>query len=135
MASKRKTKNIGPLIRAARMARGLTQRDLAEKLGAGSAPYIGMLEAGLTSIGAERLQEIASILGLSSTERNRWMAAAEHVPAPLWNALMKNPDRWDDVLALLGKSSSSSKRASNGRASNGRASTRSTSARRRSNAH
>lgn len=132
MASKRKTKNIGPLIRAARMARGLTQRDLAEKLGAGSAPYIGMLEAGLTSIGAERLQEIASILGLTSAERNRWMAAAEHVPAPLWNALMKHPDRWDDVLALLNKSS---KRVTNGRGTGhtrAAASSSSSSSRRRS---
>jgi transcriptional regulator with XRE-family HTH domain len=97
------TKRIGQLIRSARMDRGLTQKDLARKLGVRSGSYVGMLESGLCKgIGISRLEEIASFLRVNGIDRYRWMAAAGHLPPSLFGALMKRPDRWDDVISLLG---------------------------------
>lgn len=103
------TKRIGQLIRSARMHRGLTQKDLARKLGVRSGSYVGMLESGLCKgIGISRLEEIASYLNVHGVDRYRWMAAAGHLPPSLFGALMKKPDRWDEVISLLGSSSSGS---------------------------
>lgn len=111
MSSNSKMRNIGRLIRAQRMARGLRQRDLAAALGLRSVHYIGMLESGLSKgIGLGRLEEIADILGVHGTDRHRWMAAAEHLPVPLWTALMKNPERWNEIQKLLGGSRAASGR-------------------------
>jgi transcriptional regulator with XRE-family HTH domain len=97
------TKRIGQLIRSARMDRGLTQKDLARKLGVRSGSYVGMLESGLCKgIGISRLEEIAAFLRVNGIDRYRWMAAAGHLPPSLFGALMKRPDRWDDVISLLG---------------------------------
>lgn len=102
VSSKFKMKNIGRLIREARLQRGLRQRDLAGALGLRSVHYIGMLEGGLSKgIGLTRLEEIADVLGVFGPNRHRWMAAAEHLPPPLKYALLRNPDRWEEVLALL----------------------------------
>lgn len=96
------TKRIGQLIRSARMHRGLTQKDLARKLGVRSGSYVGMLESGLCKgIGISRLEEIASFLNVHGVDRYRWMAAAGHLPPSLFGALMKKPDRWDEVIMLL----------------------------------
>ncbi len=93
------TKKIGRLIRSARMGRGLTQKDLAKKLGVRSGSYVGMLESGLCKgIGLGRLEEIAAHLNVHGIERYRWMAAVGHLPPGLFGALMKSPDRWDDVI-------------------------------------
>jgi transcriptional regulator with XRE-family HTH domain len=97
------TKKIGRLIRSARMGRGLTQKDLAKKLGVRSGSYVGMLESGLCKgIGLGRLEEIAGHLNVHGVDRYRWMAAAGHLPPGLFGALMKSPDRWDDVIGMLG---------------------------------
>jgi transcriptional regulator with XRE-family HTH domain len=97
------TKRIGQLIRSARMHRGLTQKDLARKLGVRSGSYVGMLESGLCKgIGISRLEEIASFLNVHGVDRYRWMAAAGHLPPSLFGALMKRPDRWDEVISMLG---------------------------------
>jgi transcriptional regulator with XRE-family HTH domain len=97
-------RNVGRLIKEARLARGLRQRDVAGALGLRSVHYIGMLEGGLSKgIGLNRLEEIADVLGVFGPNRNRWIAAAEHLPPPLKYALFRNPDRWDEVLALLSK--------------------------------
>jgi len=134
MSSNSKMRNIGRLIRAQRMARGLRQRDLAAALGLRSVHYIGMLESGLSKgIGLGRLEEIADILGVHGTDRHRWMAAAEHLPVPLWMALMKNPERWNEVQKLLGGSRAASgrgKKASAGRASSAKSSAKKKTSRR-----
>jgi transcriptional regulator with XRE-family HTH domain len=97
------TKRIGQLIRAARMNRGLTQKDLARKLGVRSGSYVGMLESGLCKgIGISRLEEIATFLQVDGLDLYRWMAAAGHLPPNLFGALMKRPERWNDVISLLG---------------------------------
>lgn len=103
MAEKGTTKKVGRLIRSARMHRGLTQKDLAKKLGVRSGSYVGMLESGLCKgIGIGRLEEIASYLHVSGVERYRWFAAAGHLHPPLFGALMKSPELWDEVVHLLG---------------------------------
>jgi transcriptional regulator with XRE-family HTH domain len=103
MTDKGTTKKVGRLIRSARMMRGLTQKDLARKLGVRSGSYVGMLESGLCKgIGIGRLEEIATFLRVSGVDRYRWLAAAGHLPPPLLGALIKSPERWDDVVQLLG---------------------------------
>ena len=105
MTDKGTTKKVGRLIRSARMMRGLTQKDLARKLGVRSGSYVGMLESGLCKgIGIGRLEEIASFLRVNGVDRYRWLAAAGHLPPPLFGALIKSPERWDDVVQLLGVS-------------------------------
>jgi transcriptional regulator with XRE-family HTH domain len=103
MSSRRTTKKIGRLIRNARMSTGLTQKDLAAKLGVRSGSYVGMLESGLCKgVGIGRLREIAGHLDVHGVETYRWMAAAGHLPTSLLTALMKSPERWDEVSNLLG---------------------------------
>lgn len=105
MAEKGTTKKVGRLIRSARMHRGLTQKDLAKKLGVRSGSYVGMLESGLCKgIGISRLEEIAAFLHVNGTERYKWFAAAGHLHPPLFGALMKSPELWDEVVHLLGGS-------------------------------
>ena len=104
MSSRRTTKKIGRLIRLARMNTGLTQKDLAAKLGVRSGSYVGMLESGLCKgVGVGRLREIASHLDVHGVDCYRWMAAAGHLPTPLLSALMRSPERWDEVTDLLGQ--------------------------------
>ena len=103
MAEKGTTKKVGRLIRSARMHRGLTQKDLAKKLGVRSGSYVGMLESGLCKgIGIGRLEEIASFLHVNGVERYRWLAAAGHLHPQLFGALMKSPELWDEVVQMLG---------------------------------
>jgi transcriptional regulator with XRE-family HTH domain len=103
MSSRRTTKKIGRLIRNARMSTGLTQKDLAAKLGVRSGSYVGMLESGLCKgVGVSRLREIAGHLDVHGVDCYRWMAAAGHLPTGLVSALMKSPERWDEVSDLLG---------------------------------
>jgi len=103
MAAKGSTKKVGRLIRSARMERGLTQKDLAKKLGVRSGSYVGMLESGLCKgVGVGRLEEIASFLDVHGVDRYRWLAAAGHLPTGLFGALMKSPDQWDEVIGMLG---------------------------------
>jgi transcriptional regulator with XRE-family HTH domain len=105
MAEKGTTKKVGRLIRSARMESGLTQKDLAKKLGVRSGSYVGMLESGLCKgIGVARLEEIATFLHVSGVERYRWLAAAGHLHPPLVGALMKRPESWDQVVRMLGGS-------------------------------
>jgi transcriptional regulator with XRE-family HTH domain len=112
MAAKGSTKKVGRLIRSARMERGLTQKDLARKLGVRSGSYVGMLESGLCKgVGVGRLEEIATFLDVHGVDRYRWLAAAGHLPPGLMGALMKSPDQWDDVLGLLGTSGPRSSRS------------------------
>jgi hypothetical protein len=104
--AKGSTKKVGRLIRSARMERGLTQKDLAKKLGVRSGSYVGMLESGLCKgVGVGRLEEIASFLDVHGVDRYRWLAAAGHLPPGLLGALMKSPDQWDQVLGMLGTGS------------------------------
>ena len=110
--AKGSTKKVGRLIRSARMERGLTQKDLARKLGVRSGSYVGMLESGLCKgVGVGRLEEIATFLDVHGVDRYRWLAAAGHLPPGLLGALMKSPDQWDDVLGLLGNSGPRSSRS------------------------
>jgi transcriptional regulator with XRE-family HTH domain len=109
MGTRRSTKKIGRLIRDARMTNGITQKDLAAKLGVRSGSYVGMLESGLCKgVGLDRLREIAGLLDVHGVETYRWMAAAGHLPLSLLQALMRAPERWDEVIDMLGGHSRSS---------------------------
>jgi len=111
MSSRRSTKKIGRLIRMARMSTGLTQKDLAAKLGVRSGSYVGMLESGLCKgVGVGRLREIASHLDVHGVDCYRWMAAAGHLPTSLMTALMRSPERWDEVSDLLSQAPRSRRR-------------------------
>ena len=111
MSSRRSTKKIGRLIRMARMNTGLTQKDLAAKLGVRSGSYVGMLESGLCKgVGVGRLREIASHLDVHGVDCYRWMAAAGHLPTSLMTALMRSPERWDEVSDLLAQAPRSRRR-------------------------
>jgi transcriptional regulator with XRE-family HTH domain len=111
MTVRRTTKKIGRLIRDARMNTGLTQKDLAKRLGVRSGSYVGMLESGLCKgVGVSRLREIAHHLDVHGVETYRWMAAAGHLPATLLSALMRNPERWDEVTSLLEQAPRSTRR-------------------------
>jgi transcriptional regulator with XRE-family HTH domain len=111
MTVRRTTKKIGRLIRDARMNTGLTQKDLAKRLGVRSGSYVGMLESGLCKgVGVSRLREIAHHLDVHGVDTYRWMAAAGHLPATLLSALMRNPERWDEVTSLLDQAPRSTRR-------------------------
>jgi transcriptional regulator with XRE-family HTH domain len=111
MTVRRTTKKLGRLIRDARMNSGLTQKDLAKRLGVRSGSYVGMLESGLCKgVGVSRLREIAHHLDVHGTDTYRWMAAAGHLPGSLLSALMRHPDRWDEVTSLLEQAPKSSRR-------------------------
>jgi hypothetical protein len=70
-----------------------------------------MLESGLCKgVGVSRLREIAHHLDVHGTDTYRWMAAAGHLPGSLLSALMRHPDRWDEVTSLLEQAPKSSRR-------------------------
>ncbi|MEO1601541.1 MAG: short-chain fatty acyl-CoA regulator family protein [Pseudomonadota bacterium] len=58
---------VGPRIREARRAQGLTQAELARKVGI-SASYLNLIERNRRGIAGKRLSDIAGALGLSMTE-------------------------------------------------------------------
>lgn len=68
----------GSAIRAARRARGLTLRELAQRLGV-SAATVSAVENGKTGISVTRLQDCARALGLTPTQILEGVVAA---PAP-----------------------------------------------------
>ena len=77
---------------------------LAPNLRRDRVSYVGMLESGLCKgVGVGRLREIASHLDVHGVDCYRWMAAAGHLPTPLLSALMRSPERWDEVTDLLGQ--------------------------------
>ena len=92
---------VGALIREARMARGMTKVELAERLGLKYSSYIANLENENCRVSADRIREIAAILKLSREERDQWLAASGHIPDRIRDLLLKHPERWEDVLTLL----------------------------------
>jgi transcriptional regulator with XRE-family HTH domain len=102
MPSYPRINGVGPLIRKARESRGLSLTELATELGI-RPNYLSMVEHGIKRISGDRLYKIAAALEVTDSERNRWMAAAEHIPSDLWALLVRNPDRWEEIYALLRK--------------------------------
>jgi UDP-N-acetylglucosamine 1-carboxyvinyltransferase len=52
---------LGSALKAARLQRGLTQKQLAQKIGAAQ-PYVAGIESGVQVISLDRLVEICKIL-------------------------------------------------------------------------
>lgn len=59
--------HIGDALRAARLAAGLTQEQVATSLGA-DAPYVLSVEKGRVNVSATRLVQFAAVLGATGAE-------------------------------------------------------------------
>ena len=68
-----KASKIGVLIAARRRALGLSQRQLAAKLGI-SQNYLSQIEAEQRKLSAERLLDLANVLGLELVIRDKQQA-------------------------------------------------------------
>ena len=74
---------LADYIRDARLSAGLTQAELADKIGATSKQFVSGIETGRTSVPPERLGEFADALGIDRAEftktvlrySNPWMYA------------------------------------------------------------
>jgi len=60
-------KFIGRRIRAARLARGMTGEELAEKIGSDKGS-VSRVERGMAGLSVERLQRIAAALGIEAAD-------------------------------------------------------------------
>jgi transcriptional regulator with XRE-family HTH domain len=93
---------LGPELRAAREATGATLRETARRLSL-SPSTLSLAERCGPVLGRTMLLELAEHYGTGKAVATRWLALAGHLPADLESALLDHPERWDDVLALLGK--------------------------------
>ena len=80
---------VGQRIRRERLDRGMTQRDLAKKVGVG-APHISKIEAGRESPSDKLLREIADVLRCDFEEL---LLAARRLPPDLLDEFASDPKR------------------------------------------
>lgn len=73
----RTPRQLGPLLRARRRQRGLTQADVAAQLGV-SRQAVSELESKAESATFERLMKLCAVLGLDITLQARDPAPAQH---------------------------------------------------------
>ena len=81
--------SIGQRIKRERMARNMTQRELAEVVGVG-VPHISKVEAGRENPSDGMLSKVAAVLGCSYEEL---LLAAHRLPSDLMEQLAENPAR------------------------------------------
>lgn len=93
---------LGPELRAARVATGATLRETARRLSL-SPSALSLAERGGPVLGRAMLLELAEHYGTGKAVAPRWLALAGHLPGDLEGALLAQPERWDDVRALLGR--------------------------------
>ncbi|HNC91113.1 MAG TPA: helix-turn-helix transcriptional regulator [Anaerolineales bacterium] len=67
------TTTLGLLIRAARQAKGLTQTELAKKLGYSTPQYISNVECGKCSLASKKVIRTSKLLGISLKTMRRLM--------------------------------------------------------------
>lgn len=91
--------SLGDTIRTRREALKIGVRDLARRVEV-SPSYLCDIEADRRAPALETLDAIASVLGCSS-ERERWMAMAGHIPQDIADAILSAPERWAEIRALL----------------------------------
>jgi len=96
---------LGASIKRARLAQGLTQEQLAKRLGV-SRPTITMWESGATTPNARKLEELARAIGLTESElfgepapnirsgpnTNRWVPEVSWVQAGAWTEVAEVTD-------------------------------------------
>lgn len=97
---RRRRSPLGVLMGAARNARGLSLRGLAEALNAAPS-HVSDIETGRRFPSAAMLGEVFRVLDVPRAERDRWYAAAQTFPPEMVDALFASPEAWDDVRALL----------------------------------
>ena len=88
---------LGAEVRAARERKGLGLREFARAVGLSHAT-VSRAEKGDDVLGAASVARVAEALG---ADADRWLARSGHVEPGLLAALLAQPDRWDDVRALL----------------------------------
>jgi transcriptional regulator with XRE-family HTH domain len=88
---------FGAEMRAARERKGFGLREFARAIGLSHAT-VSRAEKGDDVLGVASITRVAGALG---ADVGRWQALAGHLPADLVAALLAQPDRWDDVRAML----------------------------------
>ena len=89
--------SVGQRIKRERMARNMTQRDLAEAVGVG-VPHISKVEAGRENPSDGMLSKAAAVLECSYDEL---LLAARRLPSDLMEQLAENPARSLEFLRTL----------------------------------
>jgi transcriptional regulator with XRE-family HTH domain len=103
-ATGRRRNNIGSLIRAARVDRGVTVAELARTVALRNPGELSKFEAGsIATMPAEHLERIAGALKLTAIQRRELLSSAGRLPTSLERALLKSPSRWKEVDELLRK--------------------------------
>lgn len=66
MTRKQKDLKIGQILKEARKKKGLTQRQVANKLGYGSVQFVSLFERGLSKIPYKTWKPLCEIVGIST---------------------------------------------------------------------
>jgi transcriptional regulator with XRE-family HTH domain len=95
--------HLGPLIREMRMQAGLTQQELAERLGLRAYQAVQKWESGRRSVTLSRLVEITRALGheVEGTERVKALFGIEAGPDPLTLGHLQHLEALERDLRLL----------------------------------
>lgn len=88
---------LGQRIKKGRLARGMTQRDLAEAVGI-TVPYMSKIEAGKETPTDEKIVKIADVLRLNADEL---ILAAGRMPADVMDRLTANPTEGLEFLRAI----------------------------------
>ncbi|MEX2547287.1 MAG: helix-turn-helix transcriptional regulator [Chloroflexota bacterium] len=90
---------LGQRIKKERLARGMTQRDLADAVGI-TVPYMSKIEAGKETPTDEKIKKIAEVLRLNPDEL---ILAAGRMPADVMDRLAADPTKGLEFLRKLRK--------------------------------
>ncbi|MDP1820034.1 MAG: helix-turn-helix transcriptional regulator [Acidimicrobiales bacterium] len=88
------TETLGQRIKQERLRHGMTQRDLAQKVGI-TVPYMSKIEAGKETPTEDKLAKLAQVLGMNPDEL---ILAAGRMPTDVMNRLAADPTK---ALAFL----------------------------------
>ena len=96
--------DLGKKIRLARLTMGISQGELAKKVGIHSSSYISMIERGARNPSLKVFERISDVLGIQAQERrNRGddpvssMTIHEHYAGLTMKALMSNDSAWNET--------------------------------------
>lgn len=94
---------LGAELRARREALGKSLRQTARALrrSPGWLSDVETARGGWSRLSPATLDEVVGLLGVDGPTRDRWHSLAGGVEPGLLAALLAQPERWDDVRALL----------------------------------
>ena len=90
---------VGKAIENAREKTGKSAGQVGREAGV-TGVTVRDVEKGIGGVKATTLEALALASGLDRTETDRLLALVGHVRPALHEALLKHPERWDDVLAM-----------------------------------